>query len=301
MEAERLGAGGTVRSVGRKLLLHLGLAWTGLQLLLYQSAMLADVPLREAPVETAFQRAGIHVEGADLTLLWQHPPEPAPAGSATEFLLLEGRAHRWMATLGRGLGISRWRVLERREGAPYVLGLGGQSARGVRVEVWLYGSEAPLAGLPAAQRGAMAVRFSVDGVPPWEERLLTEWLPALPEEWTAPGNRPAVLVRWRLRGEGLAAGEAVERLAEILSARVRARGRDGSRREAWLASPRGGTLPPWAVGAAPPPGANVYVTWDGPRPGGGAAAEVLLAPSPLSALGRAVSRVWGGSAAAARV
>jgi len=298
---ERFAAGGAVRSVGRKLLMHLGLAWTGLQLLLYQSAMLADVPLRDAPVETALQRAGVEVEGADLTLLWQHPPEPAPPGSATEFLLLEGRAHRWMATLGRSLGIPRWRVLERREGAPYLLGLGGQSARGVRVEVWLYGADAPPAGLPAAQRGGMAVRFSVDGVPAWEERLLTEWLPALPGEWTAPGNRPAVLVRWRLRGEGLAAEEAVERLAGVLAARVRARNRDGPRHEAWLASPRGGVLPPWAVGSPPPPGANVYVLWYGPQAAGGSRAELIMVPSPLSALGRAVTRVWGGAGVAAGV
>lgn len=330
---ERLEAtpgGGGVRALGKRVLLKLALAWAGLHLALHQSGSLADVPAVERPVETAFIRAGLEVEASELVLVWERPPGPPLPPYPDDFAFLEGRVHHWMATLGRGLGVARWRVLERREGAPFLLGLGGEAAAGVavvaaagrggpapaplRVEMWAFGAEEPLAGIPGGSRGGLVVRFSAEGMPLWDQWFLQAALPTLPVEWLA-GEGPHILTRWRLRAgpagadTGPAAGEEV---ARALSARVVGRNGGPVHHEWWLASPRGGQLPPWAVPSSGPRGANIYVAGGrgappdaAARPRGGTRGlqnggsrggwvEVMAAPHPLSSLGRAWMRVWGG-------
>lgn len=322
----RLAQGlGSVGVWGRRLLLQLAIAWAALHLLLYQSTMVRDAALQETPVETALRRAGVQVEEVEFTLLWNRPPGPALPGTPGDFYYLEGRVHHWMATLGRALGIPRWRVMERREGHPYLLGLGGESggtAAGItaarqgggeappplRVEVWLYGPEVPVAGLPVAPKGGLIVRLRAAGAAPWTERFIQEWLPAFPPEWKS-GEAPQLLVRWRVHWDGdQEAG--LERLFQALSARVVERRGDRGRQEVWLASPRGSLLPGWALPPSRAPGANLYVTWGGTGPSsdgwaaraaapvapgekGRGRAELLAVPHPLSALGKAWLGLWG--------
>lgn len=315
-----IGAGGALRL----LVVPVIAAWGALHLLTYQADVLSRRDLLGDPLHQALAAAGVQVVGTEMTFFWENPPGVAPTDVAS-VLPGEGRIHVWMASMGRSLGVRRWQVLERRDGPPFLLGLGGDTPSGGRLEVWLYGADPALIPWPGTSRGGVVVRMAEPGGADARERLIREGLPLLAVDWLA-GTRPHAWMRTVLAWDPDDGDGQAEAIVRSLAGRVVARRRVGPIEEMWIASPRGaaGSFPEAASTA--PAKANVYLAWPSPEPepgvngsppnprpvpGGrllgssvpstglasmpqGQVAELVWSPSPLSELGQTVERMWGG-------
>lgn len=315
-----VGAGGTLR----RFVLPVMVAWGALHLLSYQGDVLSRRGLMDDPFHQALAAAGVRIVGTEMTLFWENPPGVAPMDVAS-VLPGEGRIHLWMASMGRSLGVRRWQVLERRDGPPFLLGLGGDTPTGGRLEVWLYGADPALIPWPGTSRGGVVVRMAEPGDGEARERLLHQGLPLLAVDWLA-GTRPRVWMRTALAWDGEDGEGKAEAIVRSLAGRVVDQRRVGSVEEMWIASPRGAARPFPDSGSSAPPKANVYLAWPAPlsqpslngsptaantraahrpldpflSPTGLPAAsqapvaELVWTPSPLSNLGQTIDQMWNG-------